>query len=1014
MRRGSPQDNGFSRPRGEPVGYGRAARIDLEGGVELFRLEPADRAIAIAWRELDAHGLGGFFDAGEDARGPWLVRRDDLTLARLLKTEREGIPWERASRIALDVAEALAHAERSGISPGPLGPDAIHVRDDGGAWLAADPLFASQLGAEEPAGTGTVSPLWCPPRQAEGAAWDSAANRYVLGLVLYKMLSGSHPFSGAGLRRALEAAATQEAPPLPDRVASALPPGLQSLVLRLLHPDERERPASAEAVADALSHFSPRAGARAHLPIARATVRASSHGAVPVSPSPAPVPVPVPDPARLPPRSPSPSPSPTPSRRGLFRTLLPLALGLAIAGGALASLEPQKASPTKKQVDVDEQAALVQSEMNAESCASCHPRQAAEWRRSVMGHAIKSPLFNSLESVVQEQIGRDFDCPNGAGVLRKTTPELACRDRQTNLPVSGSGGEHWCVNCHAPAEVIEAKMPPWQGRAGGDPRANFPVRDLLSEQAMEGISCNFCHTVHGPVTPRSRGYQGNPSWTSFVSGVTFSSRPEDLRGRFGIANSGYDMRPETFLLGRGADPESGLVHQRPSDATRAYLKSSDFCGSCHDVRLFGTDVIGATKGEHFKRLRNGYSEWVDWAATEKRKGREPATCQGCHMSTFPGVCEPRAGADGGEGCPPGTRFSPRPPGTPADGFVAQGSNEKTQVSTHYFSGVDLPLAREYPEGLLDEAALDSAGIPVSAEARRDQLLRASFAFGLGRASVRGGRLELPIEIENVGAGHRVPAGFSQEREIWVHLKVTDARGRVLYEVGRVDRADQDLRDKIFASVNTNPRSVDRQGRPEGLFGADVIDGPDVPQWSPKPDLGGTSFRGKGLVNFQNGFLRCVRCIGVVAADGSCLPGPGQGRTRSDRFEDGVYDIDTGQCTSNLTGHNALFETFFPVGALDATRGILKAPDAIIDTRSAPPNVKLTYTYDLTLGAPGPFKIEARLLFRAFPPFLIRAFAAYEREMAALGRRPSGPLVDDKMLERLDIVELAKVAETIGP
>ena len=291
---------------------------------------------------------------------------------------------------------------------------------------------------------------------------------------------------------------------------------------------------------------------------------------------------------------------------------------------------------------------------------------------------------------------------------------------------------------------------------------------------------------------------------------------------------------------------------------------------------------------------------------------------------------------------------------------------------------------------------------------RDQLLRAAFRFGLAPSRRAGSRLEIPVELTNVGAGHRVPAGFSQEREIWVHLRVTGAGGRVVYEVGRVDRGDQDLRDKIFARVNTDPDRLDVRGRPEGLFGADLRDGPDVPQWSPPPDLGGASFRGRGLVNLQNGFLRCVRCIGTIDREGRCQPGPGQELFRADRYEDGDYDQDTGECRSNLVGANALFETFFPVGALDARRGIAKAPDAIIDTRSAPPGVTLRYTYDLeTRGVPGPYRVEARLLFRAFPPFLVRAFADYERAMAARGKRPSGPLVDEAMMARLEIVEIGR-------
>jgi hypothetical protein len=160
------------------------------------------------------------------------------------------------------------------------------------------------------------------------------------------------------------------------------------------------------------------------------------------------------------------------------------------------------------------------------------------------------------------------------------------------------------------------------------------------------------------------------------------------------------------------------------------------------------------------------------------------------------------------------------------------------------------------------------------------------------------------------------------------------------------------------------------------------------------------------LNLQNGFVRCVRCIGFVDGQGKCQPAPGQGRTRADRFDDGVYDPDTGECRSNLSNGNELFETYFPVGALDADRGILKAPDAILDTRSAPPGTVLTYTYDLDAGThPGPFDVDARLRFRAFPPYLIRAFAAYEARKNSQGLRPSGPQVTAEMLRRVEVTDL---------
>ncbi|MSP26705.1 MAG: hypothetical protein EXR75_16500 [Myxococcales bacterium] len=691
---------------------------------------------------------------------------------------------------------------------------------------------------------------------------------------------------------------------------------------------------------------------------------------------------------------------------------LPAVLLVAIAIG-FASLDDDAAPP--KRVSIQPARPVSALATSAQDCGACHPREVAEWRDSVMAHAAKSPLFNSLELLIEEQIGRDRDCPEGAGVLRRAGAD-ACRDPTSGALVTGAGGEHWCINCHAPGENLASTVRPWSGRAGGR-RDRLSVVEAVSPASREGISCAFCHQVHGPVGPsESGGYLGNDSWVSFVSGTRFTFRPEDQIGRFGIGNSGYQLDPSELLLkgdgGGGARvaalPGGVVAHARPSESARAYLRSSEMCGSCHDVRLFGTDVLGAGRGEHFKRLRNGYSEWRDWAVEEARLGRKPASCQDCHMSSYPGVCvrgAPGAEDEGGP-CGDGFRFVPRAPGERSLGLVATSSEGPRPVAPHYFTSVDFPLSPGLDAAVLDRAGLDAGGIPLGARARRDLLLRRGVRFALGDARRVRGVLEVPIEIENVGAGHKIPAGFSQERELWVHLRVTDARGRLVYEVGKVDRDDEDLRDKVFLRVNTDPERLDGQGRPLGLFGADVGDGPDVPRWEPPQELGGSRFRGRGLINFQNGFLRCVRCIGELGADGTCLPLAGE-RHRAERFADADYDLDTGECRSNLTGRSALFETYFPVGSLDADRGLAKAPDTIIDTRALSPGRPVEFVYALdTARSAAPFTVEARLLFRAFPPFLVRAFVDYEARQAQLGRRPSGPHVVSSMLRRIERVELA--------
>jgi hypothetical protein len=704
-----------------------------------------------------------------------------------------------------------------------------------------------------------------------------------------------------------------------------------------------------------------------------------------------------------------------------------IAVALVILGSLAATVGILgNARPSERTKSGDRE--RLEFEGTSKSCEGCHPRHTAEWRRSVMAHASRSPLFQSLEMLIEESVGKSSSCPEGAGVLRRRGAD-ECRDPESGFAVTGSGGEGWCVSCHAPGENLGRRQPSWSATSELG-RDNRPLRELLSPAGLEGIGCTACHQVHGPVTPGALargGYEGNPIWTSFETGREFSFRPTADDRRFGISNSGYRLEPSVLLA--GAAPAEALVaggaHRRLDARTRDYLGSSEFCGNCHDVRLFGTDTLGAAKGEHFKRLRNAYSEWLDFKDARRRQGREAPSCQGCHMSNFPGICleegpTERVGAaipgPSTPRCPPGTRFVAREPGDRSLGAVAAASSEKKPVHPHYFTGVDVPLSEEFDEALANEQSLDPFGIPLGARWRRDLLLASAVRLELGAIERRRGTLEIPVTIENIGGGHRVPAGFSQERELWVHLTVKDERGRVLYEVGRVERDDQDLGDKVFLRVNTRDDQRDGIGRPLGLFGADVTDGPDVPRWDPPPELGGRRFRGRGLINFQNGFLRCVRCIGRVGSDGRCEALPGQDRSRSDRFDDGVYDPDTGSCNSNLSGRAALFETYFPVGALDATRGLTKAPDAIIDTRSLAPDTPLSYVYELpasSFGGTGAVTVEARLLFRAFPPYLVRAFAAYEREQAARGKRPRGPLVNERMLERIDVVEVARAERRGG-
>jgi len=1049
---------------GEPLSpCGRAARwsAELRGGHpgELWRLPAEAERVAARLVELGRLGVGGFAAAGVDRDGVWLARPAAMpTLAAWLAGRAGPVDGGLATVLTASVAAAAAACEQAALFPGAIEPTGLVVRGDA-IELRGDALVAALVGeaSARPAAPGR---RWLAPEQAEGQPSDGATNRYAIGLVLYHLLAGEHPFAGRGLRRGLDDQAQRGAPPLPDPIASRLPPGLHSYCLRLLDPDPAARPRTAADIATHLRGMAPASRAAVHgdapspspssgRPLEERAVGIGHVAEAPGEPllvgggqgdgraalgAPAGRPPTSAPSASLPRASFPPSPAPPGRARadawswpraGRWRSLAWVAPLAAAAVGALWILGSVDAAPSPSHA-AGPRAALG-SARSLSDCSSCHPRQAAEWTRSVMAHAARSPLFQSLEILIEEQVGRDRDCPGGAGILREAGPG-ACRSRVTGQPITGSGGALWCVNCHTPGENLAAYLPAWDGRST-DPSSRRPLRDLLPASSLEGIGCAVCHQTVGPSHPGNQGlglYEGNPSWTSPDTGRRFLMRPEDQRGLNGIGNSGYFLDPFALVARPGnRDLVRGQRHRAPDADARRYLASSEFCGACHDVRLFGTDALGgAQRGEHFKRLRNAYSEWAAWGEGERRAGREPASCQDCHMSLYPGVCVPAGPAGAGRGslaaassaarraCPPGTVFEDRKPGSYARGRAAT-SSPSARITAHYFSGVDVPLSDSFGREAIDDPTLDLDGVPLGASQRRDLLLARTFRLTLDPPRLAGGRLEVPLVVENIGAGHRVPAGFSQEREFWIHLLVKDARGRVVYEVGRVERGDQDLRDKIFLRVDTSGDRVDGLGRPVGLFGADVADGPDLPQWSPPPNLGGTRFRGRGLINLQNGFLRCVRCIGVVDALGRCQAGPGQEGRRAARYDDGDYDQDTGLCRSNLSGQEAFLETYFPVGALDAERGLVKGPDAIIDTRSAPPGQPLRYVYDLEVDrSAGPFTVEARLLFRAFPPFLVRAFIDYEAGQQRRGLRPGGPLVEPSALERLDVVEIAAASAVV--
>ncbi len=194
------------------------------------------------------------YQVGEDRGVPYLAMpllKGEPLDARIKRDKR--LPLAEVLRVARETAAGLEAARQRGlihrdIKPANLwleeGTGRVKVLDFGLARTAADEGHLTQQGAI----LGT--PAYMAPEQAGGKT-DHRADLFSLGCVIYRMATGELPFKGTDAISTLMAVAT-EPPRPPAEINPHLPPALCDLILRLLAKKPEQRPASAQAVVEAI------------------------------------------------------------------------------------------------------------------------------------------------------------------------------------------------------------------------------------------------------------------------------------------------------------------------------------------------------------------------------------------------------------------------------------------------------------------------------------------------------------------------------------------------------------------------------------------------------------------------------------------------------------------------------------------------------------------------------------------------------------------------------------------
>lgn len=532
--------------------------------------------------------------------------------------------------------------------------------------------------------------------------------------------------------------------------------------------------------------------------------------------------------------------------------------------------DPKPQEPTDTAPDTGVQQHDAVTFQAPESCQDCHPVQYEEWQGSAM-HAASSPTFAAFELAMNR-------ITNGAFAHGSGTPN-----------------ENFCSGCHIPNAVLGEELAPFE-----DVQNLTPSIEQANPESLVGVNCHFCHSVTDLDTAHSIAGDGLGT-----AKVLVHEAEEAMQGPYTTAFSPHGAEENTLFT------------------------TSNFCGTCHDVRSPKPDVV---TGEPFLRVEETFTEWQesDWAIGGGNSPiSEPVTCQGCHMSDYPNLA---------------------PNSRPTMAVTSVPGVPDREHANHNFTAVSVALHTDPAIPQVDAFDVDGDGVLQTQAARRESMLQAACTMVVGAGTTKKLQastqvLRVAFDITNVGAGHDVPSGFSQEREMWVELTLTDSGGTVVYRSGYlVDSAhpstgeaqpdgllhDEDLLHRSYA--------ID----PDTL-GGEISDGPDADQRPNGVNL--------GLVYFNNDFE--------------------------------YIDPNTGETSVVLTPFHA--------NHVNNDRAI-----AAFETRQA--------LYDIPIdiqSIQGDVTVEARLLFRAFPPKFLR-----------LLNHHAPHLVTEEMVDNNTIVEMATSEFTI--
>lgn len=286
-----------------------------------------------------------------------------------------------------------------------------------------------------------------------------------------------------------------------------------------------------------------------------------------------------------------------------------------------------------------------------------------------------------------------------------------------------------CKGCHA---IIYTE---WEGTMHSNAYIDpFYLKEVqAASEDTEGLVdtfCSRCHTPIGVVAEEIPPIDGSQMSEIARSGVQCDFC-HTVSGSAGIGDASFIVSPGDTKWGPFEDSKSAF-----HDSEYLELQTqSEFCGMCHEVTHPVNGLV----------IDDTYNSWKN-----SPYATEDVSCQDCHMT--PGI----------------TEFEANP------GRAGSGAPKREHISLHSIVGGNVfiteMMGAETEKRLATERLQKAATLDVEVPAT---------------ANI-GENVTVNVQISNSGAGHNLPTGVSEIRQVWLELKVTDSEENEIYISGKLD------------------------------------------------------------------------------------------------------------------------------------------------------------------------------------------------------------------------------------